>query len=333
MEIKRILVIRFSSIGDIVLTTPIVRAIKKSFPQAELHYLTKPSNAILLTNNKYIDRVHVLTSDYAQMLKLLRSLEFDYVVDLQKNLRSGRIKRSLGVESSSFPKLNFKKWLFVRFKRQCLPSVHVVDRYFEAVKPIGVSNDGMGLDFFLQEEDFVSPDFLPLDFQNGYVACVVGSKHCTKQMPTDVMVSLCRLIQKPILLLGDDNDRDKAMAGEKTVGTKVFNACGAYNINQSAYLLKNSMGVITPDTGLMHIAAAFDKDIIVVWGNTVPAFGMYPYRAKNSKGKTYNFEVRDLKCRPCSKLGYDKCPKRHFKCMKRQDVNSMAEIANSWIEN
>ena len=167
MEIKRILVIRFSSIGDIVLTTPIVRAIKKSFPQAELHYLTKPSNAILLTNNKYIDRVHVLTSDYAQMLKLLRSFEFDYVVDLQKNLRSGRIKRSLGVESSSFPKLNFKKWLFVRFKRQCLPSVHVVDRYFEAVKPIGVSNDGMGLDFFLQEEDFVSPDFLPLDFQNG----------------------------------------------------------------------------------------------------------------------------------------------------------------------
>ena len=152
-------------------------------------------------------------------------------------------------------------------------------------------------------------------------------------MTVDLMVDLCNRINKPIILLGGKGDRDKASIIEHKVGTKVFNACGAYNINQSAYLLKHSLGIVTPDTGLMHIASAFDKNIVAVWGNTVPQLGMYPYRAKNAEGKTYNFEVKNLKCRPCSKLGYDKCPKGHFKCMQQQDVAKIAEIANSWSEN
>ena len=94
-------------------------------------------------------------------------------------------------------KLNIRKWLFVNLKLQCMPAIHIVDRYFEAVRDLEVVNDGKGLDYFLQEADFVDCETLPAGFQSGYVACVVGSKHATKQMPTDLMADLCRKIQKP----------------------------------------------------------------------------------------------------------------------------------------
>lgn len=330
MNRTKILIIRFSSIGDIVLTTPIVRALKNCVKNVELHYLTKPENETLLKNNKYIDKLHLLKNDLSETTDELSKEEFGYVVDLQKNLRSLRIKKALGVRASSFPKLNIRKWLFVNLKLQCMPAIHIVDRYFEAVRDLEVVNDGKGLDYFLQEADFVDCETLPAGFQSGYVACVVGSKHATKQMPTDLMADLCRKIQKPIILLGGKGDRDKAAIIGQQVGAKVFNACGVYNINQSAYLVKNALGIITPDTGLMHIAAAFDKNIVAVWGNTVPQFGMYPYRAVNAKGKTYNFEVKNLHCRPCSKLGYAECPKKHFRCMLGQDTDKIAEIANAW---
>jgi len=113
---------------------------------------------------------------------------------------------------------------------------------------------------------------------------------------------------------------------EKFQRSDVFNACGVYSIMQSAALIKHAKVVLTGDTGLMHIAAAFKKNIVSVWGNTVPAFGMFPYLNTNQ----YKiFEVNDLPCRPCSKLGFDQCPKKHFKCMINQDVQG---IINSILE-
>ena len=328
MENYKILVIRFSSIGDIVLTTPIVRALKQQLKNVEIHYLTKKTNYSLLQNNKYIDKIHLLED--ADLLKKLRKNKFDYIVDLHNNLRTLRIKAMLGVKSKAFPKLNLKKFLLVNFKINKLPNIHIVDRYFEATSKLGVKNDKKGLDFFLQEEDFVSPDALPLDFHNGYIAIVVGSKHFTKQMPLNLLTQICKGLDKPIILLGDKTDYEKAYKIEKEIGSKVFNGCGAYNINQSSALIKNSLGVITADTGLMHIASALDKNIICLWGNTVMDFGMHPYRAENSQAQTYNFEIKNLSCRPCSKLGYKKCPKKHFKCMNDQNVDEIVRIANNW---
>lgn len=328
MESYKILVIRFSSIGDIVLTTPIVRALKQQLKNVEIHYLTKKTNYSLLQNNKYIDKIHLLED--ADLLKKLRSNKFDYIVDLHNNLRTLKIKAMLGVKSKAFPKLNLKKFLLVNFKINKLPNIHIVDRYFEATSKLGVTNDKKGLDFFLQEEDFVSPDALPLDFHDGYIAIVVGSKHFTKQMPLNILAQICKGLEKPIILLGDKTDYAKAFKIEKEIGSKVFNGCGAYNINQSSALIKNSLGVITADTGLMHIASALDKNIICLWGNTVMDFGMYPYRAENSQAQTYNFEIKNLSCRPCSKLGYKQCPKKHFKCMNNQNVEEIVRIANNW---
>jgi heptosyltransferase-2 len=106
----------------------------------------------------------------------------------------------------------------------------------------------------------------------------------------------------------------------------VTNACGKYNLDQSASIVDQSEAVITSDTGMMHIAAALKKPVFMMWGNTVPAFGMGPYQTTTS-----HFEVLDLKCRPCSKLGKDECPKGHFRCMKEQDTHRLSKEVNTQI--
>lgn len=326
----KILIIRLSSIGDIVLTTPIIRALKQQLPNSQIHYLTKETNYILINNNPYVDKLFCYTNSLSETITELRKENYDYVIDLHKQIRSALICCLLHKRHYTYPTLRFRKWLLVNFKINTLPKQHIVDRYFRAVKKLGVSNDGKGLDYFLNEEDFISPDALPLSFADGYVAIALGSKHTTKQMSEDMLVQICQGIPSSIILLGDKNDRQKAIKIENRVGARVFNACGAYNLNQTASLIKNSNGIITPDTSLMHIAAALDKNIISVWGNTVPEFGMTPYRAKDSKAQTYIFETKDLKCRPCSHLGYSTCPKKHFKCMKNINVEKIIAIASSW---
>lgn len=332
----KILVIRFSSIGDIVLTSPIVRCLKKQIKNCEIHFLTKQQNAVILQNNPYISKVYTLQTSFhskQEMINELRKENYVFVVDLQKNLRSFRIKLSLRKPNASFPKLNLKKWLLVHCKKNCLPNIHIVDRYFEAVKRLNVTNDGKGLDYFLQEEDYIPNDALPLSFQSGYIVIAVGSKHETKQIPFDIIIRLCQKIKGNIILVGDINDKPIANKIENAIGSRVFNACGAFTINQTAALIDNSLGIITPDTGAMHIAAARKKDIISVWGNTVKEFGMYPYLPQDMQDKYYIMEVENLPCRPCSKLGFKKCPKKHFNCMRLQDVDKIAEIANEWVDN
>lgn len=324
----KILILRFSSIGDIVLTTPVVRAIKTQMPEADLHYAVKKQYRSLLESNPYIDRVHVLDNSLGALIEELKREQFDFVVDLHHNVRTLRVKTGLQARSASFPKLNLEKWLLVNLKINRLPSIHIVDRYFEAAKPLGIKPDNLGLDYFIPERDEVPLDWLPDAFQEGYVAVAIGAQHQTKKLPVQRLIELCDKINRPIVLLGGAED---AAAGEqiecffarpandaeygpglRELGkrTVVFNGCGKFNLNQSASLLKQARYVFSHDTGLMHIAAAFHKEIFSIWGNTVPAFGMYPYRTRFTI-----LENNKVTCRPCSKIGYQKCPKGHFKCM------------------
>ena len=334
-SVKKILIIRFSSIGDIVLTTPVVRCVKNKYKDCQVHFLTKQENISVLENNPYIDKIHIYNKNMGiyTLIKDIKKENFDFVVDLHKNLRSKRILLALRKPYGTFNKLNLKKWWYVRTKHNVMPDIHIADRYFEAVKRMEVANDKQGLDFFLQEEDYISPDALPLSFQDGYIAIAVGAKHITKQIPTDIIIAICEKLEGNILLLGDINDKIKANKIENAVGARVFNGCGAYSLTQTAALIDTSQGIITADTGLMHIAAARKKNIISVWGNTVPEFGMYPYLPEDCTCENHIFEIKDLKCRPCSKLGYKKCPHIHFKCMKQQDTLKIAETANRWVQN
>lgn len=315
---KKILIIRFSSIGDIVLTTPVIRCIKEQKPEIEIHYLTKKSFKGILEHNPYLSKIHTIEKDINEISKELKNENFDFVIDLHNNLRSLQTKRIIGKPSSSFKKLNFKKWMLVNLKIDNMPAIHVVDRYLETAAGLGIKNDLKGLDYFIPAKDEVQLLSLPSTHQNGYLGFVIGAKHFTKQLPTEKIIAICKKLNQPIILLGGKEDKERAIEIEKAVGAIIYNACGNFNLNQSASLIRQAKKVITHDTGLMHIAAAFKKEIISVWGNTVPAFGFTPYLPDN---KSKIVEVKNLACRPCSKIGYDKCPKGHFKCMVEIDEN------------
>jgi ADP-heptose:LPS heptosyltransferase len=325
---KKILVIRFSSIGDIVLTTPVVRCLKNTPGlQAEVHYATKKQFAGILEANPHIDLVHVLDGGLLNLIKRLRAERFDYVVDLHNNLRSNTIRLALGKPSRGFNKLNIKKWLLTNFKVNRLPDLHIVDRYMAAAGKLGVKNDGKGLDFFIPETEQGFPEGVPTRFRKGFVAFVIGGKHFTKRLPNEKIIEICKSLEKPVILLGGKEDLANGNAIQSAGGPLVFNGCGKFSLNQSAFLVRESDAVLTHDTGLMHIAAAFGKRVISIWGNTVPEFGMYPYMPEHPE-RSELVGVDGLSCRPCSKIGYEKCPKAHFDCMNKIPVGEVAERVN-----
>ncbi len=332
-KLMKFLILRFSSIGDIVLTTPVVRCIKKKFPEAEIHYATKKAFHAILKHNPYIHKVHLLDDSVANLIKELREEKFDYVIDLHHNQRTWLIKAMLGAKSFSFDKINFEKWLMVNFKINRLPDMHIVDRYMATCKSLGVENDGEGLDYFIGKEDEVSLESLPGEFHQGYAGWVIGAKHKTKQFPIDKIVNALVKTDLPVILMGGKEDAENAQAIiNRLPGRIIFDACGKYSLNQSASLVKNARIVVSNDTGLMHIAAAFKRPVISIWGNTIPGFGMAPYYGQNyllNHAKYKQFEVSGLTCRPCSKLGYDTCPKGHFKCMNLIDEMEVAKAVES----
>lgn len=321
----KVLIIRFSSIGDIVLTTPVVRCIKQQLPDVELHYLTKPGFKQILEHNPYIDKVHTLGDSLTATAKQLKAERFNFIVDLHNNLRTHLLKAQLRRPSKAFYKMNLEKWLMVQLKVNKLSPLHIVDRYMAAAEPMGVVNDGAGLDYFITEQDKLDINqALPAEHTKGYVALVIGAKHNTKKLPTHKLVELCQKLHYPIVVLGGPEDNAEGEAIAKA-GTHIYNACGSFSLAGSASLVAEAQLVIAHDTGLMHIAAAYKKTILSVWGNTIPEFGMYPYYGDEKISGSTIFEVNGLKCRPCSKIGYEKCPKRHFNCMEQQDVALIAQ--------
>ncbi|MDE3236375.1 MAG: glycosyltransferase family 9 protein [Bacteroidota bacterium] len=322
----KILIIRFSSIGDIVLTTPVIRCVKQQVQDAEVHFLTKKSYGSILESNPYIDKVILLDQSWDLMMHELKAENYDYIIDLHHNLRTLKVKRGLkAAKHYSFHKLNVEKWLMTTLKVNRLPSVHIVDRYLDTVKELGVVNDGKGLDFFIPSKDEVRLADIPASHHFGYIAVVIGAALATKKLPVHRLQQLCRKIDYPVMLLGGKEDMVEAEKIAAVDGIKIYNACGKFNLNESADLIRKSHAVITHDTGLMHIAAALRKKIISVWGNTIPAFGMGPYYGDASV-KHIVSEVNHLRCRPCSKIGYKSCPKKHFKCMELQNIEAIATM-------
>lgn len=305
--------------GDIVLTTPVLRCLKK-IPgrQMEVHFITKKMFASLLFSNPYVDKLFLLDGKLSDLTGKLKKEDYDYIVDLHHNLRSLIVKHKLGKPSGNCRKLNLEKWLKTRLKIDRLPDMHVVDRYFEAAAVAGAENDRQGLDFFFPPGGEVMPPGLPGFVYGDYLAFVIGGKHPTKRLPNEKIISLCERLPLPVLLLGGAEDAFNGRAIAAACGVNVFNACGLFSLAQSAYLVKRSRVVISHDTGLMHIAAVFNKHLISVWGNTVPAFGMVPYMPAHPERSTI-VEVEGLSCRPCTKIGYAKCPKGHFNCMNKID--------------
>lgn len=318
----RILIIRFSSIGDIVLTSPIIRCVKNQIPNAEIHYLTKTIYSSLIIHNPHVTKLHALNDhNFNILIEGLKKENFDLVIDLHKNIRTFKIKRAINTKWFSFNKLNFKKWLFVHFKIDLLPDVHIIDRYFDGLKSLNIKNDNQGVEYHLPHK--LAIDLKQYHIQKKqYLVLSLGATYHTKQIPNNVLLMLLkRLNDSHVVLIGAGNkDTEKAdFIMNNSNHKNIINLCNKLTINESAYIIKHSKTIITGDTGMMHIASCFDIDIITLWGNTHPKLGMHAYV---SKEKVQNHVV-NLACHPCSKLGSDKCPRGHFNCMNMQDTEKI----------
>lgn len=321
----KILIVRFSSIGDVVLTTPVVRSLKLQIPISEIHYITKKVFKDVLEHNPHIDRLFTIEKSISEVLPALKKEKYDYIIDLHKNTRTLALKLKLGRPSYSFPKLNLEKWLLVNWKRKAMPDIHVVDRYFKAVEKLGVKNDQLPGEFYIDAKDEVNVSDLFGKQINGFISIAVGAQFATKRIPLNKLEEIIAKIDQPIILIGGPMDVEFANQVLAAFPDKnIHSACGNFNLAQSASIVKQSKVLLTNDTGMMHIAACFNVPIVSVWGNTVPEFGMYPYYPKNKEMYSIH-EVTGLSCRPCSKIGFQECPKGHFNCMQLQNSDEISE--------
>lgn len=327
----KFLVIRFSSIGDIVLTSPVVRCLKGQVPGAQIHFLVKPQFKATIANNPYIDKIHVLQDDWHAMIAELKEERFAEIIDLHHNLRTLRVKRALKRPAHSFNKLNIEKFIFVKLKWNVMPKLHIVDRYLKTVSHLGVLNDGAGLDYFIAPHEEVAQRDIPASHQAGYIAIVIGASFYTKKLPVYKLQQLCAAIPHPIILLGAKEEQAEGEEIKKADDVKIYNACGKFSLNESADLARKAKLVIAHDTGLMHIAAALKKPVIAIWGSTTPSFGMVPYYGKNflmQRALPYDdVQVHKLWCRPCTKIGRHSCPQGHFNCMKNIPIEEIVQKA------
>ena len=277
-----------------------MRCIKEQLDgETEVHYLVKKEYQGLLELNPHIDFIHIYDDNLKELSKGLENEGFHYIIDLHKNARSLLVKRHLKGMHFTFNKLNVEKWLLVNLGIDRLPDMHIVDRYFEAVKALGVVNDNKGLEYFIPEDEEINTvDSYGLNIGQ-YIVYAIGAAHEGKRLPLHKMTELCAMIQQPIILIGGKED---ALDGQtiETAYKHVINLCGKTNFHGSASVIKQAALVITHDSGMMHIASAFKKKIISIWGATVPKFGMYPYLPDPA---SVIIEADHLTFRPTSKLG------------------------------
>lgn len=319
----KILVVRFSSMGDIIYTTPVVRCLKTQLPNAEIHFLTKPAFKYIYDNNPYLDKLLLLKPTLAETIEEIKAEKYDYLIDLHSNLRTSLIKLRTGIKSSSYKKQRIRKWLSLKFNLKLVPPVHLVERYMKTVKFLGVKNDGKPIDYYVKTEHDLGK-LLPASHRAGFVAFIIGATHFTKRMPNEKIISICSKISSPIVLLGGNDVKENGNQIANTIGSNIYNACGITSLDESVYLVSKAKRVLGFDTGLTHIAEAFDKPIASIWGGTVPELlGVQPYMVKNAEVIGIN-----LPCRPCSKFGLEKCPLGHFKCMNNIPEQTVIDFAN-----
>ena len=320
----KILVIRFSSMGDIIYTTPVVRCLKKQLPNAEVHFITKPAFKYIYDNNPYVDKLLLLKPKLADTIAEIKAEGYDHIIDLHNNLRTAIIKLRTGIKSSTYNKQTVLKWLNLKFRFKLVAPIHLVDRYLKTVEFLGVTNDGQPIDYYIKNQ-YQLTNLLPATHERNYIAFIIGATHFTKRMPNAKIINICRELKYPVVLLGGADVKANGDEIAAALGTKVYNACGITSLDESVFLVSKASSIIGFDTGLTHIAEAFNRPIVSVWGGTVPdLLGVQPYMVKDVLVAGI-----DLSCRPCSKFGLEKCPLGHFKCMNDMPEEPIVAFANN----
>lgn len=328
---QNILICRLSSIGDIVLTFPLIRVLRHRFPKAELHYVVKQEYADLLRSHPGLDRVWSFDArtGWAGLRRLkreIRSVSYDLFVDIHRNLRSIYLHSGLSATTVvSYNKRVFRRWLLIHTGlntyRRVIP-VH--QRYLEALSSFQIPDDDNGLEFFVDPaEQRTIDDYL---LETGFdpkgdiqIAMAPGAGFATKRWPvTSFIQTARRLIDEKgarIWIFGDHSDQPFAAEMVAELGNACIDLTGQLTLMQTACALRRMRLLVTNDTGLMHMACALDVDVVALFGPTTRELGFFPVHPHARV-----VEHLDLSCRPCTHVGSDKCPKGHFRCMRESSV-------------
>jgi heptosyltransferase-2 len=344
---SKTLIVRFSSVGDIVLSSLLVRVFRRRFPHAQIDYLVKAEFAGLVRGNPNISRVIELPtgatfSDLRNLRQKIRASGYDLIIDIHDSLRSRYV--SLGARRVlRFRKRKLARFLLVRFKWDVYPFLGgapgVAERYIEPVRHLGVTDDGKGLDVFPEERDHQKAEATFREVGGPPETAVIGiapsTRHGNKQWPAQKFAeTILMLLQDQniaCILLGSQTEHERCALIMNHVlsaapEARIINTAGSLVLTEAAALMDRCSVVLANDSGLMHIAAARKRKVIALFGPTVRQFGFFPYGTDSVV-----LERSDLGCRPCTHIGLPSCPKEHFRCLEEIQPEDVVKSVKQFL--
>lgn len=325
------LIIRLSSMGDILLTTPLIRALRKKYPSSRIDFVIKMQFADCLTENHYLDNLYLFDSSSDGLCRFRKKLaynRYDTVIDLHGNFRSLYLRQGLGAnEICTFRKHKTKRYLLVHFGLNLYKNPRPVYlRYIDSVKSHGIEYDGQGLDFFISKEAQEGVrhrlEQLNFDFSPRAIALAPGASFETKRWPAERFAEIAARLQSSldcrIVIVGGSGDTAIADQISEACPQPVVNFAGKLSIMETAAAISFCRLVVSNDSGLMHLANALKKPTLSIFGPTTRELGFFPLPELSRV-----IENTNIPCRPCTHMGRHKCPKKHFDCMRSISVESV----------
>ena len=327
---KKILIIRLSSIGDIILASPLIRLLKTKFPPAQIDFVIKKIYFDLVSDNPYLNDIKVLDTNSGfqslrQLKREIRAANYDLIIDIHKNFRSFFLRFASGAKNvKKYNKMRWQRFLLIKTKINLYPGITpVYKRYLRSVADLGIVDDNKGLEFFISSDvqERIQKDLRKrgLAIRKYTIGIAPGAGFATKRWFPERFAEIADVLQQEynasIILFGDKNDLQISQIVITSMQSKAINITGEYSLMESAAALNCCDIVISNDTGLMHLASALGKKVVAIFGATTEELGFFPV------GVQSRVVQHNIGCRPCTHIGSKKCPKGHFKCMKLIDTN------------
>lgn len=273
----KILIIRFSPISDIILTSLLIRCLKKQLPDtAELHFLTDEHSRFAVEFNPHISKLHVLAHSRELMIEEAKLEEYDHVIDLENSEMTTGLKHQLKAKWHTFKRYSFRAKLYRSLKVNFFSSSHLAEYYLQAADFLELKNDQGGLDYFISTREETKKEDIPTSHHAGFIVCDITSD-VPQQWQDQKWMSFCSALDHPIILMGGKKDagRGKEIASADPV--KIYNACGKFSFNEAADLVKKSKLILTPASGLMYVAAAYKRPVVWLDDDRFPSSFTKPY--------------------------------------------------------
>ncbi len=318
--IRKILLIQTAYLGDVILTTPLIRSIKSIFSDALLDVLLIPQTAGALVNNPHINQLILFDkrqrkwSAFGEVLAILKARHYDLAISPHCSLTTGLLLKLAKIPQ----RIGFKKFPIRFFLTTQVPIPNVeftIQKYLTLLSPFVQKSFSIQTELFPLKEDWQKAEQISrtLDHKKKTIVLAPGSVWPTKRWPAEYYVTLTAGLKKAFNLIFVGSKEERLLCQqiiEQSSAKQALNLAGELNILQSAAVIARSDLMICNDSGALHMANAMQTDVFAIFGPTVRSFGFFPFR-ENDKV----FEITDLYCRPCGKHGHQTCPEGHFRCM------------------